>query len=139
VRTYLALVHGVPEPDHGLIDLAIGPPAPGRIARRVDSAGVPARTRYRVAGVHGDLSLVELVLETGRTHQIRVHMAAIGHPVAGDFLYGTEEPGLIGRQALHCAALSFRHPMTDRALSFTAPLPPDMARLAGCVAPEGRL
>ena len=75
------------------------------------------------------LSLVKLLPETGRTHQLRVHMASIGHPLAGDWLYGTEDPDLIARPALHSYALTLTHPVTGEVLHLTAPLPEDMARL----------
>ena len=68
-------------------------------------------------------------LETGRTHQIRVHLAYLGHPLVGDFLYGTEEPDRIPRPALHSHRLTFRHPITGQEMTFTAPVPPDMERL----------
>ena len=77
----------------------------------------------------GARSLVSLELETGRTHQIRVHMAHIGHPLTGDFLYGAEDQNLIGRPALHSGYLSFLHPLTGEKLQFSVPLPDDMARL----------
>jgi len=73
-------------------------------------------------------TVIELRLETGRTHQIRVHMSHIGHPVLGDSLYGEEEPDLIGRQALHASGLSFIHPITKERVDFEAPLPEDMRR-----------
>ena len=75
------------------------------------------------------LSLVKLVPETGRTHQLRLHMASIGHPLAGDWLYGSEDPALIPRPALHAYALRLIHPVTGEVLSLTAPLPADMRRL----------
>ena len=73
-------------------------------------------------------SLVELLLETGRTHQIRVHMSHIGHPVLGDWLYGGENLNLIERQALHAARLSFTHPITGEKMMLEAPLPDDMKK-----------
>ena len=77
----------------------------------------------------GDRALVELELDTGRTHQIRVHLAHIGHPLIGDFLYGEEDQALIPRPALHSWKLSLRHPVTGQDLNFTAPMPADMAAL----------
>ena len=91
--------------------------------------GKPARTRYGVLRRWGGRALASLELETGRTHQIRVHMAHIGHPLTGDFLYGTEDRELIGRPALHSGYLSFLHPITKERLQFSVPLPEDMARL----------
>ena len=75
------------------------------------------------------LSLVKLLPETGRTHQLRVHMAYIGHPLAGDWLYGTEDPDLIARPALHSCTLALTHPVTGEWMTFTAPFPADMQRL----------
>ena len=94
--------------------------------------GAPSVTHYRVlerfekSPFSGGYTLAELLLETGRTHQIRVHMSHIGHPVAGDWLYGGLSPLLIDRQALHAAALSFTHPITGERLRLKAPLPEDM-------------
>ena len=78
---------------------------------------------------HGELTLLRLAPRTGRTHQLRVHMASLGHPLAGDWLYGTEDRTLIARPALHSYALWFTHPLTHAVLHFTAPLPEDMERL----------
>ena len=104
--------------------------APGSaIRRQIDPAGQSARTDYRLLRVKNGLSLVALVPWTGRTHQIRVHMAAIGCPLAGDWLYGTEDRDLIPRPALHAVRLAFTHPVTGAHLSFTAPLPGDMKLL----------
>ena len=86
-------------------------------------------SHYEVLAKQGGLSLVKLVPETGRTHQLRVHMASTGHPLAGDWLYGTEDPALIPRPALHSCALTLTHPVTGEVLHLTAPLPEDMARL----------
>ena len=91
--------------------------------------GKPARTRYRVLSAHSGRSLLRLELDTGRTHQIRVHMAYLGCPLAGDWLYGTEDTALIARPALHAYALSLTHPVTGEHLSFTAPIPADMEKL----------
>ena len=77
----------------------------------------------------GELTLLRLAPRTGRTHQLRVHMASLGHPLAGDWLYGTEDRALIARPALHSYALWFTHPLTHTALHFTAPLPEDMEQL----------
>ena len=114
----------------GYLAVCVGAPEPGSaIRRRVDPAGQPARTDYRLAERRGALSLVELTPRTGRTHQIRVHMAALGCPLAGDWLYGTEDRALIGRPALHAGRLELEHPLTGRPLAFTAPLPADMKKL----------
>ena len=126
VRTYLAVCEGVPEPKTGVIDAPIGPVPGSLMAQRVCSTGKPARTHYEVLRTVDGRSLVRLVLDTGRTHQIRVHMAYIGHPLVGDFLYGTERPELIARTALHAYRLSFRHPITEKEMEFQIPLPDDM-------------
>lgn len=128
-RSYLAICVGAPEPPHGTIALPIGRAPGSAIRRQIDSAGQSARTDYRLLRVRSGLSLVALMPWTGRTHQIRVHMAAIGCPLAGDWLYGTENRGLISRPALHAVRLAFTHPVTGEHLSFTAPLPGDMKLL----------
>ena len=111
-----------------MVDLPIGRPDPERLERSVmTEGGSPSITRYQVLEELGmGHSLVQLKLETGRTHQIRVHMSHLGHPVMGDHLYGEENPNLISRQALHSASLSFLHPVTGQPIKITAPLPPDM-------------
>lgn len=125
VREYLAVVVGRPPEAEGVVDAPIAK-APGATVRReVSPDGKPARTRYRLLAERGGLSLVRLRLETGRTHQIRVHMRYLGCPVWGDFLYGTEVPELPGRFALHSWHLALDHPMTGAPLSFEAPLPPE--------------
>src|SRR5699024_4203679 len=86
-------------------------------------------THYEVLARGAGMALVRLRPETGRTHQIRLHMASIGCPLAGDWLYGTEDPALIPRPALHARALTLVHPVTGETLSLEAPLPPDMERL----------
>lgn len=129
LRRYLAVCAGVPEPGAGTIDLPIARAPGSAIRRRVDRAGQPARTDYRVLEVRGGLALVELTPWTGRTHQLRLHMAAAGCPLAGDWLYGREAPELIGRPALHAAALTLTHPVTGETLALSAPLPADMAAL----------
>ena len=128
-RSYLAICVGAPEPPQGTIALPIGRAPGSAIRRQIDPAGQSARTDYRLLRVRSGLSLVALMPWTGRTHQIRVHMAAIGCPLAGDWLYGTEDRGLIPRPALHAVRLAFTHPVTGEHLSFTAPLPGDMKLL----------
>ncbi len=128
-RRYLALTVGAPEPPAGTVDAPIQKDPASAIAHRVHPDGLPARTRYETLSLHGPYALVRLVLDTGRTHQIRVHMAHLGHPLVGDFLYGAEDKDLIPRPALHSHFLSFLHPVTLQRLTFTQPLPPDMARL----------
>ncbi len=128
-RTYLALTVGAPQPERGTVDAPIAKDPASPIRHRVDAAGLPAVTHYETLSLHGPYALLRLTLDTGRTHQIRVHMAHIGHPLLGDFLYGAEDRDLIPRPALHSAELSFLHPVTGERLSFTQPLPEDMARL----------
>ena len=128
-RTYLAVCEGVPQPPAGVIDAPIGPKPGSLMEQMVCPGGKPAQTHYRTLSVHSGRALVELRLDTGRTHQIRVHMAHIGHPLTGDFLYGTEDRALIPRPALHSARLTLRHPITGQELTFTAPLPQDMRHL----------
>ena len=128
-RIYLAVCEGIPRPPEGCIDAPIGRVPGSLMARQVDPAGQPASTRYRVLRTGQGRALVELELDTGRTHQIRVHMAHIGHPLTGDFLYGTEDHSLISRPALHSARLSLRHPVTGEPMAWEQPLPEDMARL----------
>ena len=128
-RIYLAVCLGGPAEEAGTVDAPIGMAEGSIVARAVGPDGLPARTHYRVLERRGDRTLVRLELETGRTHQIRVHMAHLGCPLAGDFLYGTEDRDLIPRPALHSSELTVRQPVTGETLTFTCPLPADMARL----------
>lgn len=126
-REYLAIVEGIP-PEKGTISAPIGRKEGSAILREVNfETGEPARTHFTRLETRNGLSLVSLKLETGRTHQIRVHMAYIGCPLIGDYLYYPDHTR-INRQALHSYRLSFLHPITGKALSFTAPLPEDMER-----------
>lgn len=129
VRIYLAVCEGVPKPPVGEIDAPIGPMPGSLMAQLVRSDGKPARTHYETLCSCGERSMLRLELETGRTHQIRVHMAHIGHPLTGDFLYGTEDHRLISRTALHSHILRFLHPVTGQQMKFEQPLPADMQRL----------
>ena len=128
-RTYLAVCEGVPQPPAGTVEEPIARRPDSLIQQEVRPDGLPARTHYEVLSHTGDRALLRLTLETGRTHQIRVHMAWMGHPLTGDFLYGTEVPHLISRPALHSWSLAFRHPVTGTPLSFTIPMPQDMRAL----------
>lgn len=128
-RQYLAVCLGAPCPPEGCVDLPIGRAPGSAIRRQADPQGRPARTDYRMLERTGSLSLVELTPRTGRTHQIRVHMAALGCPLAGDWLYGVEDHALIARPALHAARLELTHPVTGQVLSLAAPLPADMKKL----------
>lgn len=128
-REYRAVCVGCPEPERGTIDAPIGRDETSTIRRCVRPDGQRAVSHYEVLAKGDGLSLLRLVPETGRTHQLRLHMASIGHPLAGDWLYGTEDPALIPRPALHACALTLTHPVTGEVLRLTAPLPEDMARL----------
>lgn len=128
-RTYLAVCVGIPEKREGRIELPIGREPDSAIRRRVDWSGKPAVTEYRVLEQAGGFSLMELTPLTGRTHQLRVHMAAIGSPLAGDWLYGVEDRELIARPALHAARLALIHPVTGERLALEAPLPEDMKKI----------
>ncbi|GAA0133539.1 RluA family pseudouridine synthase [Paenibacillus sp. YSY-4.3] len=147
-KKYVAFVHGTPVPPQGTIDGPIDrdPEEPHR--RIVTPSGYPALTYYSMIQAIGPASKVELRLGTGRTHQIRVHMTSLGHPLIGDKMYqrlvspSLQEKAdsdvvnhdrmlddLIQRQALHASELAFRHPLTGEFMSFHAPFPPDMAQL----------
>lgn len=128
-REYLAVCQGVPEPTAGTVDAPLGPKPGSLVEQMVRPDGKLARTHYEVVKSGERCALVRLVLDTGRTHQIRVHLAHLGHPLVGDFLYGTEEPERIPRPALHSHRLTFRHPITGQEMSFTAPVPQDMKQL----------
>ncbi|MBO8140815.1 MAG: RluA family pseudouridine synthase [Firmicutes bacterium] len=146
-RTYLAVVEGVVKNDNGVVDAPIRR-VPGETSRReVGPGGQPAVTRYRVLartrpGRRGSeplepdsretglaATILEVNLETGRTHQIRVHLAHLGHPLLGDGLYGKTIPGVAERQALHAARVEFPHPADGRRMRFESPLPADLAEL----------
>lgn len=129
LREYLAVCEGLPSPAVGVVDAPLGRTEESYIRQCVRPDGKPARTHYEVVEHNAHFSLLRLRLETGRTHQIRVHMAYLGHPLAGDFLYGTEDPDLISRPALHSHRLELKQPFTGEELSFTSPLPKDMAKL----------
>lgn len=122
-KTYLAVTDGIP-PQSGTVCAPIMRPDPGKTLRCVGEGGEYAVTHYRVLQTRGGRSLVEVHPETGRTHQIRVHMAHIGAPLTGDSLYGTEIPAL-GRHLLHCRTVQLTHPVTREVLTFTAPIPPE--------------
>ena len=128
-RIYLAVCEGTPRARSGVVDAPLGPRPGSLMEQMVRPDGKPARTRYEVLETCGGRALLRLELDTGRTHQIRVHMAHIGHPLVGDFLYGTENRALIARPALHSHRLELTHPVTGERLSFSVPLPDDMAAL----------
>ena len=128
-REYRAVAVGRVEPPCGVIDAPIGR-AEGSIIRRcVCADGLQSLTEYETLQVNDRFTLLRLRPQTGRTHQLRVHMAYLGHPLAGDWLYGTEDKTLIARPALHSYELWFAQPVTGQELHFTAPIPQDMQRL----------
>ena len=129
VRVYQAVTEGIPDPARGVIDAPIGKVDAASIRRIITPTGKPSRTHYQTLQTKNGRALVQLQLETGRTHQIRVHMASIGCPVCGDFLYGTELKQLPGRFALHACALTLLHPFTGEWLHLTSPLTADLAAL----------
>ncbi|HER9158863.1 TPA: RluA family pseudouridine synthase [Streptococcus pyogenes] len=123
LRKYLAIVHGNLPNDRGMIEAPIGRSEKDRKKQAVTAKGKEAVTRFTVLERFGDYSLVELQLETGRTHQIRVHMAYIGHPVAGDPLYGPRKTLSGYGQFLHAKTLGLTHPMTGKEMIFTVEAP----------------
>ncbi|MBQ7927028.1 MAG: RluA family pseudouridine synthase [Lachnospiraceae bacterium] len=128
-REYLAIVKGYPTPAVGTIDMPLGRKEGSIIERIPDPAhGERAVTHYRVLETQNGHSLVSLLLETGRTHQIRVHMKYLGYPLIGDYLYNPDMEQ-IQRQALHAHRLCFTHPITGQRMEFISPLPPDMYRV----------
>lgn len=127
VKKYVAIVHGRVE-DDCVINLPVGRPDEVSIRRCVMKEGKDATTIVKVLEAFDDYSLLELTIMTGRTHQIRVHLSHIGHPIIGDALYEGEAPGLIERQALHAYHIEFIHPMTEERLTIEAPYPDDMLK-----------
>ncbi|MCY0881579.1 MAG: RluA family pseudouridine synthase [Firmicutes bacterium] len=130
-RVYLAVVQGGMDPVEGTIEAPIGRDPRNRLRMAVVSNGRFARTHYRTIARWRGFSLLQCVLDTGRTHQIRVHLAALGHPVVGDVLYGASPQVFPPGQALHAGQLSLRHPVTQQLLCFQAPLPADWQALSG--------
>jgi 23S rRNA pseudouridine1911/1915/1917 synthase len=141
-RRYDAVVWGHPDAPHGLVDAPIGrdPADPVRMAVVVD--GRPARTEYEVIeryAAPAQLARLHCRLRSGRTHQIRVHLATIGHPLVGDTTYGPGRPVFgLARPFLHAAELSFDHPLTGERLTFLSPLPPDLAAFVAIAEAAGR-
>ena len=123
LRKYWAIVHGNLPNDRGVIEAPIGRSDKERKKQAVTAKGKPALTRFQVLERFGDYSLVELQLETGRTHQIRVHMAYIGHPVAGDEVYGPRKTLKGHGQFLHAKTLGFTHPRTGEVMEFSVEVP----------------
>jgi 23S rRNA pseudouridine1911/1915/1917 synthase len=143
-RRYLAVVAGLPNPAEGSVDAPLARSAANRkkMAIVAEGRGKRAVTHYRLVRPLRHSSLIECRLETGRTHQVRVHMSSIGHPLIGDPVYGRTPSGLcellkrlsFARQALHAAELGFIHPVTKQALSFKSAVPSDMQQLLSALA-----
>ncbi|MEL7649282.1 MAG: RluA family pseudouridine synthase [Sedimentibacter sp.] len=127
-KYYYAIAEGIIREDEGTINAPIARLNPEDITRVVDPSGKECITHFKVEKRLDNMTLVRLRLETGRTHQIRVHLKHIGHPILGDTLYGNES-NLIDRQALHCHEMKFRQPLTGEEITVTCPLPEDMSYL----------
>jgi 23S rRNA pseudouridine1911/1915/1917 synthase len=124
-KYYYAIAEGIIEQDEGTINEPITRLNPEDIIRIVHPSGKECITHFKVEKRMNNMTLVKLKLETGRTHQIRVHLKHIGHPIVGDALYGNES-SIINRQALHCHEMKFRQPLTGEEISIKCPLPEDM-------------
>ncbi|MHA2314909.1 MAG: RluA family pseudouridine synthase [Candidatus Hermodarchaeia archaeon] len=133
IKGYLVLVKGRLFPEQGIIEASIGRDPHSRKRMAIVEAGKEATTRYEVRKYLDDYTLIEVTPLTGRTHQIRVHLSAIGYPVAGDSLYGAKSPHL-DRQFIHAYRLGFCLPSTEQYQEFTAPLPVDLERALGYLA-----
>ena len=142
-KQYVAIVWGTPQPPTGTIDAPIGRSDHHRVRMAVHSRrGRDAVTHYTVTEAFSDVTLIKLHIETGRTHQIRVHMAHIHHPVVGDKLYGGDRKHewiKADRQLLHAQSLSLHHPTTNESMTFTAPLAKDMQDVLNVLRAEGSL
>jgi 23S rRNA pseudouridine1911/1915/1917 synthase len=137
-RRYLALIHGGLAAESGTIEAAVGRDPARRKSMAIGGvAAREARTHFRVVERLGDFTLVEVRLETGRTHQIRVHFLAIGHPVVGDPTYGRRDALGLGRQFLHSYHLSFEHPVTGEKVDVKAPLPAELEAVLAGLRAEG--
>ena len=128
IKEYIAICAGNLEKRSGIINAPIARKENSIIERCISESGAPAITHYEVIKSYNNYSVVKCILQTGRTHQIRVHMAHIGHPLLGDTLYGLPSP-LINRQALHAYKITFIHPITKQKLEFTAKIPADFENL----------
>ena len=127
-KNYIAVVGGILNEKNGTIDAPIARKENSIIERCVKDDGDKAITHYSVMKEFSNMSLLSIILQTGRTHQIRVHMAHIGHPIIGDSLYGTTS-NLITRQALHAYKVSFIHPITKKTMNITANIPEDITSI----------
>jgi 23S rRNA pseudouridine1911/1915/1917 synthase len=125
LKAYLVLVRGRLSPENGFIDAPIGRDPRNRKRMAVVAKGRDARTEYRVIKYVGDCTLLEVTPETGRTHQIRVHLSAIGYPIVGDKTYGVKS-AFLSRQFVHACRLGFKLPSSGQYIEFTSELPPDL-------------
>ncbi len=132
-KTYITLVQGKLTPQKGIIEAAIGRDPSHRQKMAIVTKGRAARTEYRVINYIGNYTLLEIKPETGRTHQIRVHLAAIGFPVVGDTTYGLKSPRFL-RQFLHASKITFKLPSTGKEITFESPLPSDLEKVLGEIA-----
>ena len=128
-RVYLGVAVGRVAPPNGTIELPIGMAEGSTYQRAVRANGQSAKTNYETLFANERFTLLRLVPETGRTHQLRLHLAAIGYPLAGDWLYGAEDRALIGRPALHSCELTLTHPISGEQIHLISNLPQDMRRL----------
>ncbi|MDP4178985.1 MAG: RluA family pseudouridine synthase [Bacillota bacterium] len=136
-KSYIAVIHGNMEDTEGTIDLPILRPSQESINRVVDINGQRSITHYKVQEKIGNSEILKLTLETGRTHQIRVHLSHLGHPIYGDTLYGTEDDTrYISRQALHAYRLVFPHPRTGKLIVVESDLPEDIKNLISIIKDE---
>jgi len=129
IKEYIGVVSGIVQDKTGTIDLPIDRKPGSIMERHISSSGLRAVTHYEVLEYLNDATCLRFYLETGRTHQIRVHCKAIGHPLIGDTLYSDRPSVLIDRQALHSSRVSFMHPVTQTQIQLSAPIPQDMEKL----------
>ena len=132
-KEYIGMVHGCPEKESGTIDLPIARTPGSILLREISPSGAPSVTHYKVMETFRNASVLHFILETGRTHQIRVHCRAIGHPLIGDTLYSDIPTTRIDRQALHSHLVRFIHPITGKAVEVVSPLPKDMLALLDAI------